>query len=238
MTHRINTIRTTASLALAMGLAVVSPAAAKPSSAPAGPPTARAAQAEDEAVVLPSRVAVAIRRTERALGNAENHIDEGEYQKAVVSLRSVRRNMYRADRAAMRQLTAVPVDPEAETTPGPDAVIAVLALEHEVVVSASGLFDTTSKGVVDGLTHAIYRTIVARDHMLDAIIGLDPEGAGAAYADGMPDTAGDYPDEVDYLTEALQDDQLSPGGGRVLRAALTNVRATAARFDAAFGGGE
>ena len=59
----------------------------------AAPPTAKAAQAEsDDAVVLPGRVASAIRRTQRSLDNAEEHVDEGEYKQAVTSLRGVRRS--------------------------------------------------------------------------------------------------------------------------------------------------
>jgi hypothetical protein len=38
-------------------------------------------------------VAVEIRRTQRALDSAEGHVDEAEYSRAIVSLRSARRNM-------------------------------------------------------------------------------------------------------------------------------------------------
>jgi hypothetical protein len=196
-----------------------------------------AAPAADDEVVLPSSVANAIRRTERSACKAEEHVDEGEYSQAVVSLRSLRRNMYRADRAARRQMNAV-VDPEAETTPGPDAVIAVLGLESDVVTTVSGLFDGNSQGVVDGATHALFRTLNARDRLLDAVIALDPEGAGADYSDGMTDTVDGYTDEVASITDAIGDGQLSPGGGRVLRAALNQVTATSAKVSAAFGAGE
>jgi hypothetical protein len=200
------------------------------------PPTA------DDEIVLPSRVDIAIRRTERSICKAEEHIDEGEYTQAATSLRSVRRNMYRADRAARRQMNAVAPDPEAEdteeSTAGPDSVIAVLNLDSEVVLTVSGLFDSNSKGVVDAATHALFRTLNARDRLLDSVIGLDPEGAGADYADGMADTVAGYDDEVANLTESLADDTLSAGGTRVLNAALRQVTATAAKVNAAFGGGE
>jgi hypothetical protein len=195
--------------------------------------------AADDEVVLPSRVDIAIRRTNRSICKAEEHVDEGEYTQAATSLRSVRRNMYRADRAARRQMNVVP-DPEAEdeTTTGPDSVIAVLNLESDVVLTASGLFDQNSKGVVDAATHALFRTLNARDRLLDAVIALDPEGAGAAYSDGMADTVAGYDDEVANITDALADDQLSTGGTRVLNAALRQVTATAAKVNTAFGGGE
>src|SRR4051812_37534223 len=162
-------------LGLLLGVCALSTAPAQ-----AAPPAAKVAQAEsDDAVVLPGRVASAIRRTQRSLDNAEEHIDEGEYRQSVTSLRSVRRNMYRADKAARRQMNAAPVvDPDAEpVTTGPDSVIAVLTLDGTVTQSLSGLFDTNSKGVVDGLTHAMYRTLNARDRLLDSVIALDPEGA-------------------------------------------------------------
>jgi hypothetical protein len=229
-------LRAVLRLGLVLGLALAIPAASQ-ASAYCGYGTPPAAA--DDATVLPSRVDVAIHRTERSLCKAEEHVDEGEYAKAAVSLRSVRRNMYRAHRAAVRQMNA-PVDPNAEegATPGPASVIAVLGVDDEVVVSVSGLFDANSKGVVVAATHALFRTLNARDRLLDAVIGLGPEGAGADYSDGMADTVDGYTDEVDNLTEALADDQLSPGGARVLRAALTQVTATAAKVTAAFGGGE
>ena len=220
-------------LGLVIGVALSAPAASH-ASAYCGfgaPPAA------NEDVVLPSRVDIAIKRTERSVCKAEEHIDDEEYLQAAASLRSVRRNMYRADRAARRQMNVV-VDPEAETTPGPDSVIAVLGVESEVVTTVSGLFDANSQGVVDGATHALFRTLNARDRLLDSVIALDPEGAGADYSDGMADTVDGYTDEVANITEALADDTLSAGGTRVLNRALAQVTATSAKVTAAFGGGE
>ena len=114
----------------------------------------------------------------------------------------------------------------------------MLNLDASISQSLSGLFDTNSKGVVDGLTHAMFRTLNARDRLLDSVIALDPEAAGADYADGMADTVDGYADEVATLTEALADDQLSVGGRKVLTKALAQVQATNAKVLAAFGGGE
>jgi hypothetical protein len=237
-------LKTAAPLALVLSVLALSGTAASSASAATHSPVAKAAQAEtDDAVVLPGRVASAIRRTQRALDNAEEHLDEGEYRQSVTSLRAVRRNMYRADKAARRQMALSAVEPpegeEVEpTTTGPDSVIAVLTLDATVSQSLSGLFDTNSKGVVDGLTHAMYRTLNARDRLLDSVIALDPEGAGADYADGMADTVDGYTDEVATVTEALADDSLSTGGRKVLTKALAQVQATNAKVVAAFGGGE
>lgn len=228
-------------LTIALGLVAASPVGAV--AAPHRGASAHAAQAEtDDAPVLPSRVANAVRRTESSLASAESHVDEGEYAQAIVSLRNLRKNMYRADRAARAQLNAPPpADPEDNDdagTAGPDSVVAVLGTEHEVVTTVAGLFDTNSQGVVDALSHALFRTMNARDALLNAVIALDPEGAGAPFADAMPDTADLYPDEVANLTEALAGDQLSPGGRAVLTSALAKATATAAAFAAAYGGGE
>jgi hypothetical protein len=199
---------------------------------------AKAAQDDDE-VILPGRVANAIRRTQSSIDHAEDHIDENEFPQAVASLRAMRKNMYRADRAARRQMNAV-VDPEAEdeSTAGPDSVIAVLTLDQAVIEQVSALFDTNSKGVVDALSPALYRTMGARDKLLDAVIALDPEGAGADYSDGMADTVDGYTDEAASINEALTDDSLSAGGIRVLRPAVAKSQATAAKVTLAFGGGE
>jgi hypothetical protein len=226
-----------ASLALVLGASVVSAAPANAAApARAAAPIAKAAQ-DDDTVVLPGRVAGALRRTQNSLNNAEQHIDEGEYTQAVTSLRGVRRNMYRADKAARHQMNAI-ADPDAETTPGPDSVVAVLTMDSTAVETLSGLFDTNSKGVVIGLTHALYRTMNARDKLLDSVIALDPEGAGADYSDGMADTVDGYADEVATLQEAVTDDTLSTGGRLVLSKALAQSQATAGKVNLAFGGGE
>lgn len=223
-------------LGLVLGLTLAAPAASHASEyCGYGTPPAAA----DDDVVLPSRLTISIERTERSICNGEAHVDEGEYAKTTVSLRSARRNMYRAYRVAVEQMNVVP-DPDADddSTPGPDAVIADLNMDSDVVTSVAGLFDANSKGVVDAATHAMFRTLDARDKLLDAVIALDPEGAGADYADGMADTVDGYTDEVSNLTDALTADDLSPGGRRVLKAALTQVTATTAKVNAAFGGGE
>jgi hypothetical protein len=271
-------------LGAVLALAAATTAAAQPavSAKRASAPVLAAAQAEDDEVVLPTRVAQAISRTQTALANAAEHIDEGEYKQAIVSLRAVKNNMYRADNAARQQTAAAPADPDAEpadpadpdaepadpadpdaepadpadpadpdaepadpaepadteTTPGPDSVIAVLTLDQTIVTSLSGLFDMNSQGVVVALTHTLFQTMSARDKLLSAVTGLDPEGAGADYADGMADTLDGYTDEVATLTEALQFDKLSVGGKKVLTAALAKSQATLNQVNTAFGGGE
>jgi hypothetical protein len=227
---------------LVLTLAIAASASAHPSSVRTGAgPSAAPAQAAppaDDPVVLPSRVAAGIRRTEAALANAETHVDEAEYTNAIVSLRAVRQNLARADKAARRQMNAVPTDPEAETTPGPDSVIAALTVDQEAVMTVAGLFNGNSGTFVTALASTITSAQQIRDRLLSAVIALDPEGAGADYADGMSDTLDGYTDEVANLTEALAEDTLSTGGKAALQAALARSKATLAKMNAAFGGGE
>jgi hypothetical protein len=227
---------------LVLTLALAASASAHPNSARPGTgpaaTTADAPAADDDAVVLPSRVAAGIRRTETALANAEKHIDEAEYTKAIVSLRAVRASLGRADKAARHQMNAVPADPEAETTPGPDSVIAALTLDQEAIVSVAGLFNGNSGTLVTAIASTMSTAQLIRDRLLNTIIALDPEGAGADYSDGMADTLDGYADEVANLTEALADDKLSVGGKAALQTALGRSNATLAKINTAFGGGE
>jgi hypothetical protein len=193
--------------------------------------------AADDEVVLPSRVANAIGRAQNLVDAAGLAIDTGDTTKATLSLKSLQTAVLRADRAARRQMNA-PADPNAETTPGPDSVIAVLTLEQSVITSLAGLFDTKSGAVVDAATHTLFATMNTRDKLLNAVIALPAEGAGADYADGMADTVAGYDDEVANLTEALADDTLSAGGKKVLTSALAQSKKTDANVNAAFGGGE
>jgi len=197
------------------------------------------APADDE-VVLPSRVAAAIAYTQDAVDQAARRVDNGRWKRANTSLAAVGVNVARAHRAGMHQMT-VPVAEEAETTPGPDSAVAVLTLEQGVITNLAALFDGITAShpyVIKSLSTAITQANTSRNLMLDAILALDPEEAGADYADGMTDTVDGYTDEVANLTEALQDDVLAPAARTALTTALANSQATAAKVSAGFGGGE
>ena len=230
------------SLVLGVCLAFVSVAAAD--SGPLSPRAERqilasASQEEPTDVVLPSRVSSAIVRTEDALARAEARIDDGQSTPAVWALNAVGVNVLRARSAANRQMSAAPVDPESETTPGPDAVVAVLGLEQEAITRLAGLFDLqTRTGVVSGLNAALIIASRQRIKLLNAVIALPAEGAGADYADAMADSLDGYADEVANLTEALAVDRLSPDGRAALTAALNRAKTAQAKINAAFGGGE
>jgi hypothetical protein len=225
-------------LAIVLGLLVASTGAASSSS----PMASMAAEEPADAAVLPSRVSNAISRAQLSLDTASVAIDSGDAVKAAASLKALRLNIYRADRAARSQMNA-PAPAEGEeggevATPGPDSVIAVLTFEQAAVTSVAGLFDTQKGAILSSLTTALFGAMNTRDKLLAAVIALDPEGAGADYADGMADTVAGYDDEVANLTEALAVDTLSAGGKKVLGAALKQSTAAQSKVTTAFGGGE
>jgi hypothetical protein len=255
--HAMHTIRrftAAMTLVVAIGALLAATASAKPAKTAKPAAKARtampahalriaapkaAAAAEDDEVILPSRVANAITRAQNLLDGTGTAIDTGDSVKAVAQLKALQRAVTRIDKAARRQMNA-PVDPDAEegATTGPDSVIGALTFEQAAITTLAGYFDTKSGTVVDGLTHALFATMNTRGKLVDTIIGLDPEGAGADFADGMADTVAGYDDEVANLNEALSDDTLSVGGKKVLQSALTQATATQTKINAAFGGGE
>jgi hypothetical protein len=193
---------------------------------------------DDDEVVLPSRVATSIHRAQVILDAAQLAVDTRNATTATAAFKALPVAIKRADAAARTQMAAVPTDPEAETTAGPDSVLAVLALEQGAITSIAGLFDGQGGATVDSATHALFGVMNLRDKLVAAVIALPPEGEGAAYADGMADSVGGYDDEVANITEALAVDKLSTGGRKVLTAALAQSKKTQEAVTAAFGGGE
>jgi hypothetical protein len=202
------------------------------------PVVATASQATDDEVVLPSRVENAIGRTQTALDRSEARVDDQQYGSAAASLQALPVDLGRAHRAGRKQLRAK-ADPEAETTPGPDSVVAVLTAEQSAITRLAGLYDSVTDPVVlNRIAGALNTALAKRDQMLDAVIALNPEGAGAVYADSMADTVDGYADEVANLTEALKVDRLTTSARAALSNALSRSQAATAKVTAAFGGGE
>jgi hypothetical protein len=227
-------------LSLALSLGFVSQAAARPAEGPAGTQqvVAHIAQEEDS-VPLPESVAVPIRRARTALKAVNTRFQRRQYALALQSLGVVRLNVSKAHKAGMAQIGAPPTDPESDDPPGPVSVVAVLNLEHGVGTAVVKLFNgMTRPGVVMDLRYTLRNVHVTRDKMLNAVIALPPEGAGADYADDMADTVGIYGAEVTLVTTALKQYRLSESGRIGLRRALARVRATQKNVNTAFGGGE
>jgi hypothetical protein len=225
--------------------ALLSVAAALLLSAPAGAkqlpirPVAHTAGTDTTDVVLPSRVANAMQRAQNLLDAAGIAVDTNDTAKVSSSLNGLQTAVLRANKAATTQMNA-PADPNAEegATPGPDSVVAVLTLDQTIITTVAGLFDTTSGATVTAATQALSATMNARDKLLNAVIALPAEGAGADYADSMSDTLAGYDDEVANITEALSADTLSADGKSALTAALAQSKKTDAAINTAFGGGE
>ena len=197
---------------------------------PVGPREASAA--------APSSVAVPVREAKEALATAKARLDNGQYWKARRSLRRVRGQLSKAHEAAMAQIGAPPTDPESDELPGPPSVLAVFGLEHRITMGLGPHFDgMTRERVVSSLDLTLLRAHNKRDVMLDGVIAENTE-EGSEYADGMADTLPSYSKEVDLVTQALRLYELSASGRQALDSALERVRATEAKVNEAFGGGE
>ena len=133
---------------------------------------------------------------------------------------------------------AAPQDQEEAATTPADTVAAVLTLEQEVITDLSGLLGGNTGSLVGAIGTTITAVQTARDNLINQVVGLDPEGAGADYADVMADTVAGYDDEVANMTDALADDVLSAGAKSLLTSALAKSKATQAKIQTAFGGGE
>ncbi len=78
---------------------------------------------------------------------------------------------------------------------------------------------------------------IRRDVVLDAVMAL-PAAKADDYTDGMSDTLGMYASEVKSITTALATFTLSPSATTGLTNALARARATKAKVNRAWGGGE
>ena len=230
-------------LSLAVGLTVVSIA------------TAQAADPEEDGTPLPGSVATTISRANTSLTKAVTRLQHRRKPiSAVRSLAALRTDVSKAHKAGMAQIGRPPADPESDDPPGPVSVVAVLNFEHQVAVRLLPAFNgLRRRKVVLGLRNTLSTTFTYRNRMLNAVIALPPEGAGADYADGMADTIGIYATEVNLYTAALNQwveatlpvqpapmgtYRLTPAGHSALQIALVRVGNTRTKFDTAFGGGE
>jgi hypothetical protein len=252
--------------ALVVGIAAVPVAAADSDSGPTrleSQLTASASWAEEDEVVLPSRVAAATRhvlahiaqeedatpipssvarpilRASAALNATARRIANRRFARALESLSSLQANLGRAHSAGMAQIGAPPTDPEEDTPPGPVSVLAVLDLEHRVTMRGVALSDGLRRdALVSSLRDTLWYDHHYRDAMLDAVIELPPEGAGSDYADGMADTVPSYVTEVNRVKTARAQYQLTDSARLGLNRALDRIQATQAKVNEAFGGGE
>ena len=194
----------------------------------------------DPEVVLPSRVDATLHRTYAAVERAGVAVDDKRRSDAKRALRAAAGGFDRSHKAVLRQVQAVP-DPESEeeSTAGPDSALAGLNVTQASVGMSAGLFDRLrARGVVKRIRVAMIVAQKRRAVLLNTITGLDPEGAGADYADSLADTVSMYTDEVAGIREALDHDRLTPLARTALNAALQRSQDAESLMLAAFGGGE
>jgi hypothetical protein len=169
--------------ALAIALIAAPAAAADAGSAKTGHVRAHASGSDAPPPVLPSIVGKRVARGETALERAGDFVDQEQPDKAVVSLRNARRNMYAAWRNAVdvventppappaaddaRVRTRVPVRKQAHATAtymGPDeTAVAVLGFQHEVATSAFDLLDGAKGALRDAVSTTMFAALNRRD---------------------------------------------------------------------------
>src|SRR4051794_12755186 len=151
---------------------------------------------------VPSRIATKLKKAQKALDRAQERADDGNADGAISQLAAVRRNLASAEKAAVKRMIA-----DSET--GPDAGAAVAAVESDVVNASAGAFDgVTSDALVDALDKPLAAAIKGRDGVAAAVTALDADNQGGHY-DAIDQVDGDTADEVDFLTGAISDDELT-----------------------------
>jgi hypothetical protein len=201
---------------------------------------AHAADPFDPEVVLPARVDASLHRTVGAVDRATAAVPDRRWSAARRSLRAARLGFMSSHLAVLRQVQATPpVGGEDESTAGPDSALAGLNVDQSSVTRLSGLFDRLHRRpLIRRIAGALAQAQRGRAQLIGVLVRLDPEGAGAPYADALADTVPYYTDEVAAIAEALADDHLVPASRRALRTVLARSTQTEAQMTAAFGGGD
>ena len=191
------------------------------------------------AAAVPGSVSDPVKRADRALANAGTHLANNQPGRAIKALLVVQRQVKRANTAAMNQIGKPPTDPESDDIPGPPAVVAVLSLDHRVAKGLVTLFDGQARPrVVDTLLLTLGVMHRRRNALLDKVIALPAEGDFGEYSDLIADKLAIYTQEVNQVSSALATYTLTPVARDGLGTVLDRAKATKAKVDAAFGGGE
>lgn len=236
--HHSRTFCTRAALVCLLLVLGIGAMGARPVDAPAATAANGCGAQEEDSVPIPTSVCAPLTRAKAALNAAVTQVQRHRFWKARRSLRKVRTNLPQAHKAAMSLIGAPPTDPESDDPPGPVSVIAVLGFEHRITMKVVPLFDGMRRHrVVGAFRYTLWVTHRKRDRMLDAVIEANTEEE-SDYSDEMADTLPSYGKEVKLLTRGLDQYRLTSYGRAGLKHALTRVRATKAKVDAAFGGGE
>jgi hypothetical protein len=239
---RMRLTRAVLPAALAAGL-LLTPAAI----ANANPVRAHASGSDGPPPVLPSIVRKRINRGEKALERAGDFVDREQPDKAVVSLRNARRNMYAAWRNAVDVVENTPAPPPAGDDLVPvrtqahistvylspeETAVAVLGLQHEAAVSAFDLLDGAKGTLRDAISTTMFAALNRRDRA-DAYIHSRPvpppaegEDAPPTFATLMPDVVSDLDDELGQIRGLLRGGALTPGEKRIIGLAKSQILET------------
>ena len=235
---------TTLGLALTLGLGLgIGPATAAqsdraPASGTASGTTPVAVAALTSTAAAAPGYKIEIQAADASLAAAVANLRAGRYVKAMAKLTGVRRHTENANIAAQVLVGRPPADPESDDPPGPPAVIAVTRLDNRITKGAVALFNRrTNLNRVLSLRRTVGVAQQRRDLVLNKVIAL-PAGKADDYADSMSDTLGIYSTEVKYITNALATFTLSSSGRTGLTNALARARATNAKVNRVWGGGE
>jgi hypothetical protein len=196
--------------------------------------------------VLPSIVRTRINRGEKALERAGDYVDRENPDKAVVSLRNARRNMYAAWRGAVDVVENTPAPPPAgdarvrsrvpvrgkahssATYLSPEeTAVAVVNFQHDVATTAFGLLDGAKGSLRDAVSTTMFAALDRRDAAILYIhnrpvpppVAADARvrvRAQASDEDGPPTFASLMPGVVPDL-----DDELGQAKGLLRAGALT-----------------
>ena len=179
-------IRAAVPLAVAVGLVAAGPAAADDKSSE----KAHAAGGDVVELTYPSIVQVRIGRTERALERATNKIEDGEVDKAAVTLKVVRRQMAAAWRGAKYVVRTAPPPPAEDARvrarksgDGPvgptyaapaETGVRVLTLQHDVASGVAQLIDGSHGTGLNALSTTLYLALDRRDQAIAHIASVAP----------------------------------------------------------------
>jgi hypothetical protein len=171
--------------ALAVGALVIPGAASANSGTPA-----HAAGSDGPPPVLPSIVGRRINRGEKALERAGDYVDRENPDKAVVSLRNARRNMYAAWRNAVDVVENAPPPPpviddivhtnvpirkharkSATYLSAEETAVAVLGFQHDAATAAFDLLDGAKGTLRDAVSTTMFAALNRRDRAIVYIHG-------------------------------------------------------------------
>ena len=201
--------------------------------------------------MLPSIVRKRINRGEKGLERAGDYVDRELPDKAVISLRNARRNMYAAWRNAVDVVENTPPPPPAgddrvhQRVPvlrkahsstvflGPEeTAVAVLGFQNEVATSAFDLLDGAKGTLRDGVSTTMFASLNRRDKAIVYIHSrpvpppVAGEDAPPTFATLMPDVVTDLDDELGQVRGLVRGGALTPGEKKIMGLAKSQILET------------